>query len=59
MQLRPEQVGGFLQTNHGVLGAEWREVNSFDELEDEDDEYEYEETVRPHPPHLMYLLKVR
>lgn len=47
MQLRPEQVDGFLQTHHGVLGQGWKEVTSFDELEDEDDDYEYEETVCP------------
>ena len=46
MQLRPEQVDGFLRTHQGVLGPGWKEVNSFDELEDEDEEYEYEETVR-------------
>lgn len=59
MQLRPEQVDGFLQTNHGVLGAGWREVNSFDDLEDEDEEYEYEETVRPTRFSLIYLLYAR
>ena len=47
MQLRPDEVGSFLKTNHGFLGAGWREVGSFDELEDEDEDYEYEEIVSP------------
>ena len=49
MQLRPEQVPGYLQTHHGFLGPEWKEVQSFEDLEDEEDEYEYEETVSTFP----------
>ena len=56
MQLRPEQVDGFLRTHQGVLGSGWKEVNSFDELEDEDEEYEYEETVRIIPNSLGFVV---
>lgn len=47
MQLRQEDAAGYLQTHHGVLGPGWKEVQSFEDIEDED-EYEDEEVVN-HP----------
>lgn len=44
--LKPAE-NGFTQGEGSLLGAGWREVSSFDEVDDVGDDYSYEEEVSP------------
>ena len=55
MQLRPDQAATYVQTHHGVLGAGWKEVDAFEDLVEDEDEYEDEEVVSSIPLMLCCL----